>query len=55
MPWRSREGPQPGNAPLQPRNAGLDEGAVFAQDGLLFPITYQGGPDGNGAVLTRVG
>jgi hypothetical protein len=35
--------------------AGLDEGAVFEQDGLLFQITYQGGPDGNSVVLTRVG
>ena len=35
--------------------AGLDEGAVFAQDGMLFQITYQGGPGGNSVVLTRVG
>jgi hypothetical protein len=35
--------------------AGLDEGAVFEQDGLLFQITYQGGPDGHSVVLTRVG
>jgi hypothetical protein len=35
--------------------AGLDEGAVFEQDGLLFRITYQGGPRGNSVVLTRVG
>jgi hypothetical protein len=34
--------------------AGLDEGAVFEQDGLLFRITYQGGPEGHSVVLTRV-
>jgi hypothetical protein len=34
--------------------AGLDEGAVFEHDGLLFRITYQGGPEGHSVVLTRV-
>jgi hypothetical protein len=34
--------------------AGLDEGATFTQDGILFQITYQGGPDGNSVVLTRL-
>jgi hypothetical protein len=35
--------------------AGLDEGATFTQGGFMFQITYQGGPDGNSVVLTRVG
>ena len=34
--------------------AGLEEGAVFDQDGLTFQITYQGGPAGTSVVLTRV-
>ena len=34
--------------------AGLDEGATFSQDGFTFQITYQGGPNGNSVVLTRV-
>src|SRR5262249_46280806 len=34
--------------------AGLDEGAVFNQDGLLFQITYRGGPSGTSVVLTRL-
>jgi hypothetical protein len=34
--------------------AGLDEGATFMQDGILFQITYQGGPDGHSVVLTRL-
>jgi hypothetical protein len=34
--------------------AGLDEVATFTQDGILFQITYRGGPDGNSAVLTRL-
>jgi hypothetical protein len=34
--------------------AGLDEGATFMQDGILFQITYQGGPDGQSVVLTRL-
>jgi hypothetical protein len=41
--------------PITGTFAGLDEGAVFAQDGMLFQITYQGGPGGNSVVLTRVG
>jgi hypothetical protein len=44
-----------GAGPILGTFAGLDEGAVFAQDGLLFQITYQGGPGGNSVVLTRVG
>jgi hypothetical protein len=40
--------------PITGTFAGLDEGAVFTQDGMLFQITYQGGPDGNSVVLTRV-
>jgi hypothetical protein len=34
--------------------AGLDEGAVFSQNGMTFQITYQGGPRGNSVVLTRL-
>jgi Repeat of unknown function (DUF5650) len=34
--------------------AGLDEGATFSQGGFTFQITYQGGPNGNSVVLTRV-
>jgi hypothetical protein len=34
--------------------AGLDEGATFMQDDMLFQITYQGGPDGHSVVLTRL-
>jgi hypothetical protein len=34
--------------------AGLDEGAVFTQDGFTFQITYQGGEDGTSVVLTRL-
>jgi hypothetical protein len=41
--------------PITGTFAGLDEGAVFAQDGLLFQITYQGGPNGDSVVLTRAG
>jgi hypothetical protein len=41
--------------PITGTFAGLEEGAVFTQDGLLFQITYQGGPDGHSVVLTRVG
>jgi hypothetical protein len=40
--------------PITGTFAGLDEGATFTQDGILFQITYQGGPDGNSVVLTRV-
>ena len=43
-----------GAGPITGTFAGLDEGAVFSQDGLLFQITYQGGPNGNSVVLTRV-
>jgi hypothetical protein len=35
--------------------AGLDEGAIFDQDGMQFQITYQGGPGGKSVVLKRVG
>jgi hypothetical protein len=41
--------------PITGTFAGLDEGAVFSQDGMSFQITYQGGPNGNSVVLTRVG
>jgi len=41
--------------PIHGTFAGLDEGATFMQGGILFQITYQGGPDGNSVVLTRVG
>jgi hypothetical protein len=34
--------------------AGLDEGAVFSQNGMTFLITYQGGPRGNSVVLTHL-
>jgi hypothetical protein len=32
---------------------GLDEGAVFAQGGYPFQITYQGGSGGASVVVTR--
>ena len=41
--------------PITGTFAGLAEGATFTQDGMLFQITYQGGPNGNSVVLTRVG
>jgi hypothetical protein len=34
--------------------AGLDEGATFSQGDITFQISYQGGPNGNSLVLTRV-
>jgi hypothetical protein len=34
--------------------AGLDEGAVFDQEGITFQITYQVGAAGTSVVLTRV-
>jgi hypothetical protein len=34
--------------------SGLNEGAVFAQGGYQFQITYQGGTGGRSVVLTRV-
>jgi hypothetical protein len=40
--------------PISGTFAGLDEGAIFTQDGFQFQITYQGGPNGNSVVLTRV-
>jgi hypothetical protein len=40
--------------PITGTFAGLDEGATFTQDGILFQITYQGGPDGHSVVLTRL-
>jgi hypothetical protein len=33
---------------------GLDEGAVFTQDGYPFQITYHGGTGGASIVLTRL-
>jgi hypothetical protein len=44
-----------GSDPLPDTFAGLDEGAVFCVGGLDFQITYQGGPNGNSVVVTRVG
>jgi hypothetical protein len=41
--------------PITGTFAGLDEGAVFVQAGMVFQITYQGGPDGQSVVLTRLG
>jgi hypothetical protein len=41
-------------SPINGTFAGLAEGAVFAQGSNLFQITYQGGPNGNGVVLTCV-
>jgi hypothetical protein len=41
--------------PITGTFAGLAEGATFTQDGMLFQITYQGGPNGNSVVVTRVG
>jgi hypothetical protein len=40
--------------PITGTFAGLDEGATFMQDGILFQITYQGGPDGHSVVLRRL-
>jgi hypothetical protein len=40
--------------PITGTFAGLDEGATFVQDGILFQITYQGGPDSQSVVLTRL-
>jgi hypothetical protein len=39
-------------SPITGTFSGLAEGAVFAQGGNLFQITYQGGPNGNSVVLT---
>jgi hypothetical protein len=41
-------------SPVTGMFAGLDEGAVFSQNGMTFQITYQGGPRGNSVVLTRL-
>jgi hypothetical protein len=41
-------------SPVTGTFAGLDEGAVFSQNGLTFQITYRGGPRGNSVVLTRL-
>jgi hypothetical protein len=43
------------SSPITGTFAGLDEGAVFSQNRLTFQITYQGGPQGNRVVLTRLG
>jgi hypothetical protein len=40
--------------PISGTFAGLPEGATFTQDGFTFQITYQGGPDGDSVVLTRL-
>lgn len=40
--------------PITGTFAGLAEGATFSQDGVLFQITYQGGPSSTSVVLTRV-
>jgi hypothetical protein len=42
------------SSPITGTFAGLDEGAVFSQNGMTFQITYQGGARGNSVVLTRV-
>jgi hypothetical protein len=42
------------SSPVTGTFAGLDEGAVFTQDGLTFEITYQGGPRGTSVVLARL-
>jgi hypothetical protein len=42
------------SSPITGTFAGLDEGAVFSQNGMTFLITYQGGPRGNSVVLTRL-
>ena len=33
---------------------GLEEGAIFVQDGYWFQITYQGGTDGASVVVMRL-
>jgi hypothetical protein len=43
-----------GGGPITGTFNGLDEGAVFSQGGYQFQITYQGGPSGDSAVLTRL-
>jgi len=43
-----------GTAPITGTFKGLDEGAVFSQEGYQFQITYQGGTGGNSIVLTRL-
>jgi hypothetical protein len=42
-------------SPVTGTFAGLDEGAIFSQNGMLFQITYQGGSRGNSVVLTHQG
>jgi hypothetical protein len=42
------------SSPITGTFAGLDEGAVFSQNGMTFQITYRGGPRGNSVVLTRL-
>jgi hypothetical protein len=41
-------------SPVTGTFAGLDEGAVFSQNGMTFQISYRGGPGGNSVVLTRL-
>jgi hypothetical protein len=42
------------SSPITGTFAGLDEGAIFSQNGMTFQITYRGGPRGNSVVLTRL-
>jgi hypothetical protein len=42
-------------SPISGTFAGLAEGAVFAEGGNQFQVTYQGGPSGNSVGLTCVG
>jgi hypothetical protein len=42
------------DSPVTGTFAGLDEGALFSQNGMTFQISYQGGPGGNSVVLTRL-
>jgi hypothetical protein len=44
-----------GSSPIIGTFKGLDEGAVFTQNGYQFQITYQGGTSGRSVVLTRLG
>ena len=41
--------------PITGTFVGLVEGATFMQGSILFQITYQGGPDGQSVVVTRLG
>jgi len=43
-----------GSGPITGTFQGLDEGAVFTQQGYQFQITYQGGTGGKSVVLSRL-